>query len=560
MELGARGLAHGALAVCRPETTVAQAQRLLQRGQTRLLVVQEGGRIGVVRRRDLRRAQRFGLAQRSVGDVAWWGVPTVSGGTPEVSVRRLLLAGAPVVLVKERGAVVAAVEPLRRGQPPLSLSRRLERLPGETLNLLRAVGQLAESLGVRAYVAGGFVRDLLRAAPTQDLDLVVEGNGLALARRLCRQLGGNLVVHLAFGSASIEGWAGGPVDVATARRERYLAPGALPTVTPANIDEDLARRDFTVNAMALALTRPAFGQLLDPFGGQRDLRKRRLRILHPLSFVEDPTRIFRAARYATRLGLALDRWTRRSLAVALDLESYPALSGQRLLAEVERILSEPGWQESLLTLGRLRAFRLLDRSYRFSPEAAGRLRDLGELITWAGERGVVLDPVPPALLCLVGHLPSPRAERWLRRLALSGEPLARIMEALAEGPSVVRRLEGQAAAPASQRAAVMWGRTLETLAFAWLQGSASTRRQVEWFLAEGRSVRPLLSGEELSALGVAKGPAMSRLLRWLRDRRLDGQASSREEEVRLVGEWRDIRGGTEHNNSGGSTWRSNSSL
>lgn len=548
----ARELAHAPVAACPAQATVAQALRRLQREQARLLVIKADGKIGAVRPGDLRRAQAFGLTDLAVGELAWWSVPTVSEETSEVRVRRLLLAGAPLVLVKDRGAVVGAVEPVRSapgacagGVRALSVARRLERqLPGETIDLLRAVGRLADSLGVRAYVAGGLVRDLLRAAPTQDVDLVVEGNGLALARRLCSQLGGNLLMHLAFGTASIEGWIGGRVDIAIARRERYTRPGALPTVTPARIDEDLARRDFSVNAMAIALTGPAFGQLLDPFGGERDLMTRRIRILHPLSFVEDPTRIFRAARYACRLGFRIDRWTRRGVATALHLAPYAALSGQRLLAEIELIVSEPGWRRSLPALGRLGAFRLLDRSYRFSREAARRLSDLGDLLRLGRDAGVALDPLPLVLLGLVGHLPFQLAERCLRRLALSGEPLARLTAALAEGPSVARRLEEQAAAPASQRAAILRSRTIETLGFAWLVGSESARHQIRWFVEEGRRVGPLLGGEDLLALGVSKGPAVARLLHWLRDRRLDGQVSSRDEEARLVREWIEGRGAT----------------
>jgi len=527
------------VSVCPPELTVAQALGKLQRDRARLLVVQDQGRTGVVRPEDLRRADALGLAGWPVRDVAWRGVPTLTGEVPEVRVRRLFLAGAPVVLIREREAVVAAVGPsrLRRGRPSLSLAGRLERdLPEATVRLLRDVGRLAESLKAKAYVAGGFVRDLLRAAPSNDLDLVVEGSAPALARHLARQLGGNLVVHRTFRTAAIEGWSGGRVDVAMARRERYVAPGALPIVAPVDIEEDLARRDFTVNAMALALTGSAFGQLLDPYGGRRDLASRKLRILHPLSFVEDPTRIFRAARYSTRLGFSVDRWTRRSMAVALKLGAYPALSGQRLLAELELILGESGWERILLALGRLGAFRLLDPAYRFSSAARERIQALSELLEWGCERGVVLAPLPLALACLVGHLPVPVAERCLRRLALSGEPLARLLEACTQGPAVARRLDAHAAALASQRAAILRAQTTETLGFAWLVGSRFARGQIQWFLAEGRGIRPLLSGEDLLTLGVPKGPAVARVLHRLRDQRLDGQVSSREAEVRMVRE------------------------
>lgn len=546
VEPGAFALAHRAVALCPPDLPIGQALARLHRGRARLLVVREKGWIGVARPGDLRQAAAWGLAQRAVRDVAWRDVPMLAANAPEVRVRRLLLSGAAAVLIQERGVVIGAVETSRLGQgrPPVMVAGRLERdLPEATRDLLRLVSRLSESQNVKAFVAGGFVRDLLRGAPSSDLDIVVEGDAVALARHLCRQLGGSLVVHRTFGTASIEGWGGGRVDVATARREYYPAPGALPAVAPARIEEDLARRDFTVNAIALALTGPAFGQLLDPRGGQQDLARRRLRILRPLSFVEDPTRIFRAARYATRLKLSMDRWTRHCLANALALGAYPALSGQRLLAELELILAEPEWEPTLIALGRVGALRLLDPAYRFSPLARARIRDLGALFRWRRERGVALDPLPLALLCLVGHLPGAVAARCLGRLALSGEPLARLVEARAQGPIAARKLEEHAGAPASQRAALLRALPPEGLGFAWLVGSAVARGQIAWYLAEGERVRPLLRGADLLTLGVAKGPAVSRLLHWLRDQRLDGLISSREDEVRTVREWMTARAG-----------------
>jgi tRNA nucleotidyltransferase (CCA-adding enzyme) len=521
---------------------IAQALKLVERRKARLLIVRDGRRTGVVRREDLERAEALGLGSRPVADVAWWGVSTVSSAAPEVRVRRLLRAGARLVLVSEGDRPVAAVESalLPKGFPALALAGRLQReCPQEIVELLRSVGNLAGSVGGRAYLVGGFVRDLVRGIPSRDLDFVVEGDALGVARELCRRLRGNLVIHEAFGTASIEGWQGRRLDVAQARRERYVRPGALPTVRAAAIGDDLGRRDFTVNALAVALTGPAFGQLLDPFGGLADVARRKVRILHPLSFVEDPTRMFRAVRYAVRLGFAIDGWTRRCLGVALDLAPYPSLSGQRLLAEVELILGETSWATILSRLGRLGAFRLLDPAYRFSPSAAARLRDLGDLLRWGETRGVILEPGRLALLCLVGHLSAPAAERCLRRFALSGRPLARLLEAHAEAPRLARRLDAEARAPASQRARLLRAKSAETLGFAWLIGSPRERAQVEWFLAQGRGVRPFLGGEALLALGVPKGPGVSRLVERLRDARLDGLVSSREDEIRLVRDWKD---------------------
>lgn len=537
---GAAALMHRALALCPGEITVKEALGLARRRRLRLLAVRERDAFGVVFPADLARARTLGLERRRARDLARWNIPIVAPRTSEAAVRRQIFEGAPAVLVRDgrrlAGAIERSASLVRRSA--LSLLPRLERqLPAETLALLRRIGQVGEALGAKAYAVGGFVRDVLLGREARELDIVVEGDGLSLARRLQVELGGSLMVHETFQTASLEG--GGPfrIDVATARRERYRAPGALPEVHPASLGEDLERRDFTVNAMALTLAPTAFGGLVDPLGGHADLARRRIRILHPLSFVEDPTRIFRAVRYQARLSFAFEGDTRRALRLALDVGDYPALSGQRLTAELELIAAEPAPARALATLGRLGAFRLLDGAYRFPPAATKRVADLGALGRWLRERAIALDPLAPALATLLAHLGPEVAERCLRRLALSGEPLARLRTALREGPILAARLERAGDGPPSARAALLRGHVPETLASAWLAGRDEARRQIEWFLTEGRAVHPFLRGDDLLALGVALGPRIGQFLDRLRDRRLDGLTTTRDQELALVREW-----------------------
>lgn len=540
VDTGAAGLMGRALLPCPPGATVSGALGLIMRRRLRLLVVRRRNLVGAILPADLSRARALGLGARQARDVARWETPVVTARASEVTVRRHLLDGAPAVLVREGRRMVGAVDPaiLAVGRPALSLLPRLERkLPGETTGLLRRIGRVGESMGFKTYAVGGFVRDFLLDRETPDLDIAVEGDGLALARRLASECGGTLLIHRSFGTASLEGGTGLRVDIATARRERYRAPGALPRVAPAPIGADLRRRDFSMNALALVLSPSGFGDLLDPLRGVFDLARRRIRVLHPLSFVEDPTRIFRAIRYHTRLGGSLDRGSLRALRLALDLVPYPSLSGQRLTAELELILAEPGAPRSLIALGRLGAYRLLDPAYRFSRVAARKVADLGRLLRWLRDRGIALDPLPLGLLALVGHLDQEVAERSLRRLALSGEPLARLMTALREGPALAERLRNGGAGPASLRASLLRGRPPESLGGAWLAGAEPARSHIEWFLTEGRTIRPLLGGEDLVALGVARGPRLKDLLDRLRDCRIDRVAVTREEELALVRDW-----------------------
>ena len=537
---GAAALMHRALAPCPGRATVRDALRLLRRRRLRLLVARERNLAGVLLPGDLSRARALGLGGRPARDVARWGSPVVAARASEVAVRRHLLEGAPAVLVREGRRILGAVEPsiAAVGPPAISLLPRLERLlPRATLDLLRRIGASAEALGARAYAVGGFVRDLLLGRQAAELDIAVEGDALALARRLAGEWGGSLVIHRTFGTATLEGGVGPRLDIATTRRERYGTPGCLPEVFPASIEDDLVRRDFSVNALAVVLAPRGFGDLLDPCRGASDLARRRLRILHPLSFVEDPTRIFRAVRYQSRLGLTLDRGSRRGVRLAIELALYPALSGQRLRAELELIVAPPEGPLSLIALGRLGAFKILDAEYRFSLLAARRLEDLGRLRDWLRRHAIASDALPLGLLALLGSSPPAIAQRCLKRLALSGEPLTRLTAALRDGPAFALRLARERTAPASVRASLMRGRHLERLAGAWLAGGAAARGQVEWFLVEGRTAQALLGGDDLLALGAARGPRMRELLDRLRDCRLDGLTTTREEELALARQW-----------------------
>src|SRR5438093_328996 len=209
----------------------------------------------------------------------------------------------------------------------------------------------------------------------------------------------------------------GRIDVATARSERYDAPGALPRVLPAAIGLDLQRRDFAVNAMAVEVTTDAW-ELLDPFGGLVDLERRRLRILHPLSFVEDPTRILRGARYAARLELRPDPWTTRCQALALRLAPYAALSGQRIATDLERLLDEPTGPAALAMLARGGVPRLLDPRWRETRGTSAGLAAVPATLAWVRSQRVAR-PIVVAALALAADQPSTLAEAMTGRLGLS---------------------------------------------------------------------------------------------------------------------------------------------
>jgi tRNA nucleotidyltransferase (CCA-adding enzyme) len=381
---------------------------------------------------------------------------------------------------------------------------------------------------LRLYLAGGVVRDLLSGQPVRDVDLVVEADAAAVAafvRDLARELSAAAHPHDRFGTAVLTLPGGERLDVAAARRETYASPGALPTVAlPASIEEDLARRDFTVNAMALALS-PGRGlrlRLVDPFGGARDLVRRTLRALHPASFVDDPTRALRGVRYANRYGLRLDTATRRAIARAVAEGAFDRVSGDRLRRELVKIFGEPGRAAAVRILRRLG----LDRAI---VPALGRVRGEGPRLRRV-ESLVSVSEEPEAgwlayLLAWAGGLRPAELRSVADRLGLAGSERARLLG----WPATRRRLGGGLARRrVSEIARRIGGLSAEEHLAAAAALSPVDRRA----LANARrrvAQRPLIvRGADLIAAGVPPGEAIGRALGRTQDALLDRRISDRD--------------------------------
>jgi tRNA nucleotidyltransferase (CCA-adding enzyme) len=295
----------------------------------------------------------------------------------------------------------------------------------------------------------------------------------------------------------------------------------LPVVEPASLAEDLARRDFSVNALSVRLDRAAWGRLVDVTGGLADLRSRRIRVLHPLSFVEDPTRVLRAARFAARLGYRVDPTTRRLAGHAARLDVYRALSGDRLRAELELLLSERRPVAALLEAGDLGAWSLLGATA--SPGSAVRRRLARALEPRALEG---LGPDVPIALTLLALTGGSGIETWMDRLAVAPSRRAAIRQARRDAPAVVRRLT-RVRDPASAYG-ILQGMPELTLAWARVLAEGGPRRtHLDRHLRSWRRVRALATGEDVAALGVPAGPATGEILRALRAAQVAGQVRSR---------------------------------
>lgn len=221
-------------------------------------------------------------------------------------------------------------------------AQRIVRIPPSAKSLLQTVGCIAEAMGVRAYAVGGCVRDWLVGQSTTDLDVTVEGKGIDVARAVSQALAGSLEVHQQFGTATVSiRRPARRIDFATCRKERYAHPAAYPTVAPGTIEDDLFRRDFTVNAMAVDIAPGRVGVLIDPFGGRVDLARKSLRVLHARSFLDDPSRILRGIRFAQRFGLRWEPRARRLRDEAVAAGALGWLNAGRLRKELEWMSEEP---------------------------------------------------------------------------------------------------------------------------------------------------------------------------------------------------------------------------
>jgi tRNA nucleotidyltransferase (CCA-adding enzyme) len=338
--------------------------------------------------------------------------------------------------------------------------------------------RLREATDLSVYLVGGGVRDLLLGRARSDLDVVVEGDAATVARAL----GGEVTEHERFGTAAVR-LDGLEIDIAGARAETYPEPGSLPEVRPASLDEDLARRDFTVNAMAIPLQGET--RLIDPHGGREDLRQERLRVLHARSFIDDPTRALRAARYAARFGFALEGETERLLRAA-DLAT---VSADRRRAELARIAAEP---EAVRGFELLAEWGLLD----LGASTRELLRSLDALL--AAPPWSEVAPRAPTLLAAV-------SEEWGRGPALAAADPRR--------PS-----EGVDAAAGASPQELAIGRALGG---GWLDD----------YVSRWRSIVLEIDGEALIEAGVPEGPAIGRGLRAALARKLDGEISGREREL-----------------------------
>ncbi len=523
-------------------TQIADARQVLARHRHNGMPVVDGeGRlVGVISRRDLDHAIRHGFADARVS--GFMTTPAITAG-PEATLRELEslvlthdIGRVPVVEDGDAPRLVGIVtrSDLIRARHPVGdrtgpAERVLASLPGGARDVIATAVTLAGQ--ARLYLVGGTVRDGLLGVGYHDLDLVIErppggdpDYGVSdspaerLGRALHARLGGTLSSHADFGTASLRLTSGITVDLASARSEAYAFPGALPEVREGTLTDDLLRRDFGVNALAVRV-HPEPPGLIDPFGGLADLGARRLRVLHPLSFVEDPTRLVRGARLAGRLGLRFDADTLAKVPAALERDVVRNVSGQRLRAELELTLAEARVAPALAQLVETGAMEAL-YGLRVDHAAVRRLDAQREEDARRGEAEAAEEHAPAYLMLLLAATPDAEAERAFARFHLPKR-----MAAMRER---VRALAGDLVPVSEERLLALDGPARRALAAL----APPLREAVIAF--EHAPERPRVRGRDVVGLGLPPGPQVGDVLAQLERARAEGSVTSFDDEMALA--------------------------
>jgi len=413
----------------------------------------------------------------------------------------------------------------------------IRHLPARSYVVLEAAGRLADEMGIPAFVVGGIVRDLLLGVGTFDLDLVVEGDGIAFARAFARDTGGQVTAHDRFGTATVALEEGPRVDIATARKESYEQPAALPLVVPAAIQDDLLRRDFTINALAVRLNAQRFGEMVDPCNGQGAIAAQRIRVLHNRSFLDDPTRMFRAIRFEQRLGFRMDRPTLACLRDAIATGVIERLSGHRLSEELKRMFSERHPRRVIARMAELGVLCAIHSKLAWSPKLERLLKGIESMVAWH-KRNVPKQRLKVWSLyamTLLEGLPSKSVADILKRLALPKHEAEAIRTGPAHARAVLRRLAKRPAPKPSDIYRALAGFVEEAVVFLLASAkSESVKRLIRAYLTTYRHVTPSLTGASLKSLGLKPGPQFKTILGRLLDARLDGDVKNEAGERELL--------------------------
>jgi tRNA nucleotidyltransferase (CCA-adding enzyme) len=546
-----------------PAVTLKEAHDLLTRYNVNVLVVLESDNVlGIISRQVTEKAIHHKLEHVPVHEYMTTEIGTVSPDATLSEIQEKIIGNQQRLLpVVENGRVLGVItrtdllnvlvsEPARI--PEFAVESKewranvrergmakflRERLPKEVIELLMAVGSVADSLGYNAYAVGGFVRDIFLYQENLDTDVVIEGDGIEFAKALAASLGGRVRAHEKFRTAVVILTNGRKIDIATARLEYYKSPGALPTVETGSIKLDLYRRDFTINTLAIKLNPGKFGTMIDFFGAQKDLKRNLIRVLHNLSFVEDPTRVFRAVRFEQRFGFRIGKLTSALIENAVRMDFFRKLSGRRLFSELRQILEE---DRPVMALHRLHEFNLLKVIHPkivYDSAMEALLHSVEKVLTWHN----LLFLEEPCrewmvyLLALMRSFDQGARVALCDRLELTPRYGKVFIDEKTKADECLKWMAPSQILKNSDLYRKLCPFHIETLLYMMASTThKSIKRAVSNYITQLRSTTTLLDGNYLKEIGFKPGPIYREILDRLLDARLNGEVKTLLDEVEFV--------------------------
>ncbi len=541
-------------------STIEEAGEAMTRFSLNVLPVMNGERYeGLITRDVVQKALFHGLAKQKVEEFMTSGGPIASPGMPMGQVERIMIEERQrfIPVLEKNGTLVGAItrtdllrslHEQRLAHVPESEDAVLrsvrhvkglieERLPADVNEALVLVGEVADQAGFPVYLVGGIVRDLLLRVPNLDIDIVVEGDGITFAGMLVKKAGGRLKTHQKFGTAVVLLPNGLKLDIATARIEYYKSPAALPTVELSSIKKDLYRRDFTINTLAVRLNRARFGELIDFFGGLRDIKDRNIRVLHSLSFVEDPTRVLRAVRFEQRFDFRLSKHTQNLIKTAVNMKLFNRLTGVRFYTELVLMFSEAEPLKILKRMKELDLLKFIHPGMKTTTEAEQLFSAINETLTWF--KLLYLDLKVENwfvyFLGLFDQLKPVAIEEALERLSAPVRTRERIKVSRKRYSEVLYRFYKTPDLPPSRVYDLLRPLDIETILLMMAKANKEkAKKYISLYLTHLRDVKIALTGDDLKAMGIPPGPRYKKILAELLDAKLDSQVKNREQEISFV--------------------------
>ena len=544
-----------------PDATVKRAANLMTRYNINvLLVIDKDDLKGYITRQVVEKAVFFGLDDVKVSDYMNIEFSTVEPEAPLKDVQDLIIKNKLRVLpVVHEGKVLGVItrtdllnilvgEPV---VPELLMEDRAdeqqvrrknmanilkERLPRKIIDRLKSFGHVADMLGYNAYLVGGLVRDVLLHRENFDVDIVIEGDGIEFAHEYAKYYEARVRSHKKFGTAVLIFPDGFKVDVATARMEYYESPGSPPVVQTSSLRMDLYRRDFTINTLAIKLNKREFGTLIDYFGGQRDIKEKVIRVLHNLSFVEDPTRVFRAIRFEQRFGFKIGRLTLSLIKNAVKINALREISGHRLFIELKHILSESDPIKAIERMNEFNLLQYISPKIVYTEKLKRLLEDIKNVIGWY--RLLYLEesfePWKVYWYGLTSPLESKEFAKLMEFMGLVDNKSMVVVSQRRKLLDLARSLHGFSG-DNYELYTLLSPYDTEILLFLMAKTSNDrTRRLISLYFTKLKGTQVELTGKELINLGMSPGPVFKRVFEEILKARLNQEIQSKQDELALV--------------------------